>query len=146
MTSGSFLPMSILRDHGWFEDNLFIDAVDYEYSLRLRSQGLRIEECSQAVLLHSPGTPKVHRFRGRYLFLTPNYSPMRRYYQERNKVWITRRYWSRFPFFCLKLFFRSAKDYVKLLSVEDNKWNKLRASLMGVRDGIQGRMGRKEGY
>jgi hypothetical protein len=51
---------------------------------------------------------------------THNYSPVRRYYQERNKIWVTRRYWSKFPFFCAKLFFFSAKDYFKILFAEDN--------------------------
>ncbi|HEU5408750.1 MAG TPA: glycosyltransferase family 2 protein, partial [Nitrospira sp.] len=82
MTSGSLMLLSSFRKHGPFEDDLFIDAVDYEHSLRLRSTGCLIEECQQAILLHSPGTPRIHRFYGLYLFTTSNYSPLRRYYQE----------------------------------------------------------------
>lgn len=144
MTSGSLLPISIFRDHGLFEDALFIDGVDYEYSLRLRSRGLHIEEHGEAVLLHSPGAPRRHSFRGKYLFQTANYSPVRRYYQERNKVWVTRRYWSKFPFFCAKLFYFSVKDYFKILFAEDNKWEKLCACFYGVADGVRERMGRKD--
>jgi rhamnosyltransferase len=145
MTSGSLLPVSIFLEHGFFEDSLFIDAVDYEYSLRLRSRGLHIEECGEAILLHSPGAPRIHSFRGKYLFQTANYSPVRRYYQERNKIWVTRRYWTKFPFFCFKLFFFSVKDYFKILFAEDNKWEKLRACFLGVADGVRERMGRKDG-
>jgi len=145
MTSGSLLPVSIFRDHGFFEDALFIDGVDYEYSLRLRSRGLHIEEYTDAVLLHSPGAPRIHRFRGQYLFQTHNYSPVRRYYQERNKIWVTKRYWAKFPFFCVKLFYFSVKDYFKILFAEDNKWEKLRACFYGVADGVRERMGRKDG-
>jgi rhamnosyltransferase len=144
ITSGSLLPMSVVRDNGCFEDCLFIDAVDFEYSLRLRSRGLHIEECSQAVLLHSPGTPKLHRFRGRYLFQSNNYSPTRRYYQQRNNIWIARRYWTIFPRFCFNLFFASLKDSVKILIAEDDKWTKLQAGFIGIVDGIRERMGRKE--
>lgn len=144
MTSGSLLPMSAVQQCGFFEDALFIDAVDYEYSLRLRSHGLYIDECADAVLLHSPGTPRQHTFCGRYLFQTANYSPSRRYYQERNKVWVTRRYWNKFPLFCSKLFFLSAKYYLKIIIVEDDKWNKLHACGLGILDGINDKMGRKE--
>jgi rhamnosyltransferase len=144
ITSGSLLPMSVVRNNGYFEDCLFIDAVDFEYCLRLRSRGLHIEECSQAVLLHSPGTPMIHRFRGRSLFQTNNYSPTRRYYQQRNNIWIARRYWTKFPLFCFNLFFTGVKDCVKILIAEDDKRNKLQACLTGTVDGIKGRMGRKE--
>jgi rhamnosyltransferase len=144
ITSGSLLPMSVVRDNGYFEDGLFIDAVDFEYCLRLRSRGLHIEECNQAVLLHSPGTPKVHRFRGRYLFKSNNYSPARRYYQQRNNIWIARRYWTKFPLFCFNLFFTGVKDCVKILIAEDDKGTKLWACFTGFVDGIKGRMGRKK--
>jgi rhamnosyltransferase len=144
-TSGSLLPMWVFRGHGYFVDDLFIDGVDYEYSLRLRSRGYRIGECSEAVLLHSPGSPTALTFRGHHILQTTNYSPLRRYYQERNKVWVSRRYWNKFPRFCLWLFFSvGAKDYVKILLAEDNKWEKLRACLIGAADGVRERMGRKD--
>jgi rhamnosyltransferase len=142
MTSGTLMRVSSFHQHGPFEEDLFIDAVDYEYSLRLRSHGYFIEECEQALLLHSPGTPKIHKFRGKYLFQTSNYSPARRYYQERNKVWVTRKYWKRFPLFCLKLFFFTSKDYVKCILVENRKWDKFYYASRGISDGLRGRMGR----
>lgn len=142
MTSGTLMRVSSFRQHGLFEEDLFIDAVDYEYSLRLRSHGCFIEECNEALLLHSPGAPKIHRFWGIYLFQTANYSPVRRYYQERNKVWVTRKYWKRFPLFCLKLFFFTSKDYVKCIFAENRKWDKFCYASMGIADGLRGRMGR----
>lgn len=142
MTSGTLMRVSSFHRHGPFEEGLFIDAVDYEYSLRLRSQGCFIEECNQALLLHSPGAPKVHKLGGMYLFQTANYSPARRYYQERNKVWVARRYWKRFPLFCFKLFFFSSKDYVKCILAENRKWDKFCYASRGIADGFRDRMGR----
>ena len=46
MTSGSLMPISIVCQEGWFEDRLFIEVVDYEYCLRLRSSGYLVEECT----------------------------------------------------------------------------------------------------
>lgn len=142
MTSGTLMRISSFHQYGLFEEDLFIDAVDYEYSLRLRSHGCFIEECDKALLLHSPGMPKVYTFRGKYLFQTANYSPARRYYQERNKVWVTRRYWKQFPFFCFKLFFFSSKDFVKCIVAEDRKWDKFYYASLGIMDGMRGRMGK----
>lgn len=136
--------MSVVRDNGYFEDGFFIDAVDFEYCLRLRSRGLHIEECNRAVLLHSLTTPKIHRFRDRYLFQSNNYSPMRRYYQQRNNIWMARQYWTRFPFFCFKLCFNGLKDCVKIMIGEEDKGTKLQACFRGIEDGIRGRMGRRK--
>ena len=142
MTSGSMLAVELFARIGYFKDELFIDGVDYEFSLRARAAGLLIAECPNALLEHSPGDPRVVSFRGRRLFQTANYSPQRRYYQERNKVWISRRYFRRFPVFCAKLFFFSLKDLMKILVAERDSARKARFFLRGLRDGVRERMGR----
>lgn len=142
MTSGSLLPVSLFARLGFFVDELFIDGVDYEFSLRVRASGLVIAECPQAMLEHRPGEPRVVRLGGRRLYQTANYSPTRRYYQERNKIWISRRYFGRFPVFCAKLFLFSAKDFVKILVAEQDAVTKARYFLRGMWDGLRERMGR----
>ncbi len=141
MTSGSLLRAKTFQELGWFADELFIDAVDHEYSLRLRSAGYMVDECSEAVLLHSPGDPRVVRWRGRKLYEVANYSPARRYYQERNKIWLYRRYFGKFPGYCARLMLFSGKDLVKILISEDNARKKAFYFLRGVKDGLLGRMG-----
>jgi rhamnosyltransferase len=140
ITSGSLLRAATFERHGLFADELFIDAVDHEYSLRLRKAGYRIEECSEAVLLHSPGSPTFYRVGG-WHFQTANYAPIRRYYQERNKFWLYRRYFFSFPRYCLRLVVVSAKDFVKIVLLERDKTRKIIYFLRGVRDGILCRMG-----
>jgi rhamnosyltransferase len=142
MTSGSLMRASLFREHGLFEEELFIDSVDSEYSLRLRSSGLVIEECDDAMLLHSPGQPTVLRLCGVRLFQTANYSAVRRYYQDRNRIWLTRKYWKKFPKFCLRLYRDSLKEHVKTLLGEDQKWNKCYCAGLGILDGLRGRMGK----
>jgi rhamnosyltransferase len=142
MTSGSLYPAEIFRRFGFFRDELFIDAVDYEYSLRLRKAGMVIEETSSASLLHSPGTPHTHGIAKTVWFRSNNYTPIRRYYQERNKVWVSKHYFTRFPLFCIKLFYFSSKEFTKILLVEEDKWRKARFFLRGTFDGLRNRMGR----
>ena len=141
-TSGSLMTMDIFGIAGFFAEELFIDGVDYEYSLRVRRLGFTIDECVDAVLLHSPGTPSFHRSLSAKKFQTANYSPLRRYYQERNKIWVAKRYWRTFPGFCAKQFAISAKDLVKILLVEADKFRKFRFFLRGIRDGLRGRTGK----
>ena len=142
MTSGSMLRLQTFARFGLFVDELFIDGVDYEFSLRLRKAGLVIAECPGAVLLHSPGEPRRLKLFGMLDYQTANYSPIRRYYQERNKIWISRRYFFAFPVFCLKLFKFSSKDFLKIVFGETDKLRKLRFFLRGVVHGLTERMGK----
>lgn len=142
MTSGSLMRVSLFQEHGPFVEELFIDSVDSEYSLRLRSYGYLIEECNGAVLLHSPGLPRVVSLCGIYLFKTANYSPVRRYYQDRNRVWLVRKYWRVFPKFCLRLFRDCCRENVKIILGESRKWSKCYCAGLGIADGLRGRMGK----
>jgi rhamnosyltransferase len=141
-TSGSLMPVEVFQNAGFFAEELFIDGVDYEYSLRVRRLGFTIDECKEAVLLHSPGTPTHHKGLSGKPFQAANYSPVRRYYQERNKIWVTKRYWRTFPGFCTKQFLTSAKDLLKIFLVEEDKGQKVRYFLAGMRDGFRGRTGK----
>jgi len=144
MTSGSLFRTQTFAQHGLFAEELFIDGVDHEYSLRLRRAGLILDECPTAVLLHSPGTPVSHVIAGKFRFNSTNYSPIRRYYQERNKLWIYKHYFSEFPGYCFRLSTTSAKDFVKILFFESNKRQKLAFFFRGILDGLRHRMGKFE--
>jgi len=141
-TSGSLMAVEVFETAGFFAEELFIDGVDYEYSLRVRRLGFTIDECKKAVLLHSPGTPTHHRGLGGKPFQAANYSPLRRYYQERNKIWVAKRYGRAFPAFCAKQFLTSAKDLVKIVLVEDDKLRKTQFFFRGIRDGLRNRTGK----
>jgi rhamnosyltransferase len=142
MTSGSLIPISIFCEEGWFEESLFIDAVDFEYCLRLRSNGYSVEECPEAVLLHAPANFTEYRLKGFRLFSTPNYSAGRRYYRDRNTIWMLRKYWARYPSFLLSMLANSLKDGLKILLAENDKRVKMYHMALGVRDGLLGRMGK----
>jgi rhamnosyltransferase len=142
MTSGSLMPVAIFSQEGWFEESFFIDGVDYEYCLRLRSRGYSVEECTEAVLLHAPADFTECRLNGSRLFLTSNYSAERRYYRDRNKIWMMRKYCTRYPAFFLSTLASSLKDCLKILLAENDKRRKVFHMALGVRDGLLGRMGK----
>jgi rhamnosyltransferase len=142
MTSGSLMPISVFSHEGWFEDSFFIGGVDYEYCLRLRSFGYSVEECTDAVLLHAPAAFTECTVKGTRLFSTSNYSAGRRYYRERNTIWMFKKYWKRYPAFFVGMLSHSVKDGVKILLAETGKGRKVYYMALGVRDGLLGRMGR----
>lgn len=138
MTSGSLIRADTFEHHGLFLDELFIDMVDSEYSLRLRAAGRVLDEYDEAVLLHSPASPRRH-----LAFTTGNYSPIRHYYQQRNRIFVARHYGRLFPRYLFRLFIASAKDAVKIVLAEQQKWAKLSAFFAGLSDGIRNRMGKR---
>jgi rhamnosyltransferase len=140
-TSGSLMAAWVFEECGWFVEELVIDQVDYEFSLRVRSRGYGIAECPEAMLLHSLGSPAVHRVFGRRIFGTTNHSAARRYYLARNRTWLLKRYWSAYPRWCAELCVLTLKESLKILVVEDRRWSKLGHTLLGLRDGVAGRMG-----
>ena len=142
ITSGSLMRAGTFRELGSFADELFIDSVDHEYSFRVRRSGRILAECESAVLFHSLGMPKPHSLLGVFRFQSTNHSPVRRYYQERNKIWMYRHYGLAFPAFFAREFLRSFVDLAKLELVEREKWAKTKAFFRGVADGLRNRMGR----
>lgn len=141
-TSGSLTPMHVFDRIGEFAEELFIDGVDYEFSLRARAHGLSIRECAAAMLLHNPGATTTYRLLGLTTFRSSNYSPARRYFQTRNRLWVTRRYWRTFPSFCLWQLWVGLKDFAKTAIAEEDRRRKLRFFWRGLLDGLRGHSGR----
>jgi rhamnosyltransferase len=79
---------------------------------------------------------------GSRLFRTSNYSAERRYYRDRNNIWMMRKYCTRYPSFFLSTLSNSLKDCVKILLAENDKRRKVFHMALGVRDGLLGRMGK----
>jgi len=141
MTSGSLIPMKIVKKYGEYEERLFIDYLDYEYSLRLRSQGLIIVQSSEAQLLHELGFSVTRSLPCGLRLTLMNHKAERVYYLMRNRVWVTMRYGHTFP----GLYIRNLLGQLYLVATtvlfEKQKFKKLWYSLRGLIDGLLGRMG-----
>ena len=141
LTSGSMISVAVFEEEGLFDENFFIDCVDFDFCLRIRDHGWLIAECKDAVLLHRPAYPTEIRILGR-TFPTSGYSPLRRYYRSRNILWLLRRYRKRHLALCRQLMWSNFKDVIKA-GAEDNGGKKLRSALSGYFDGISGRFDRR---
>lgn len=139
-TSGSLIPIEVFRRCGLFEDGYFIDSVDHEFCLRLRTHGYVILQVPEAQLSHSLGQLRPHRLFGRETFISAH-SALRWYYMGRNRVLTMRRYGlhePRWAVFELRNFFR---EWGMMTLFDENRLAKQRSLLRGLIDGIRGRLG-----
>lgn len=140
ITSGSLVRTGAFRRIGYFTEELFIDFVDTEFCLRLTCAGFRIVVPRNAFLQHSLGNASIINVLGRTL-LTLNHPLIRRYYISRNRFHLMKSFFSRFPSFFLFHLREAFIDLVRVFLFEEDRWQKAKYSLRGIRDGIYGRLG-----
>tara|TARA_R110002110_G_scaffold26911_1_gene98429 strand:+ start:48846 stop:49823 length:978 start_codon:yes stop_codon:yes gene_type:complete len=85
ITSGTLIPMSMLRKVGPMREDFFIDQVDSEWGMRARHLGFKLIGCGPAKMYQRMGENSVQVW---YLGWRKEslYSPLRLYYRIRNFV------------------------------------------------------------
>lgn len=140
MASGNLVRLSAAQSVGWMDESFFIDYVDFDFCLRLRRQGWRIIEAQNVCLPHRLGSRQKHRCLG-VEFSLVSHSPLRRYYNARNRLVTYRRHGLRFPGWLLRDFTWWLLETGKILLFEDHKAAKARAMGLGLKDGWAGCLG-----
>jgi rhamnosyltransferase len=135
ITSGSLLNVNAYRKAGGYRNDFFIDAVDFEYSLRLKKAGFHSIITAKPLLRHSIGSMRTVNF-GLFKLRSTNHSAVRRYYRARNTVVISKHYFTSFPLWILKYIFFLFLSALLILILEKNKASKIKAILKGIKDGI----------
>jgi rhamnosyltransferase len=141
MTSGSLMPSWVFERYGYFNEELFIDQVDFEYCLRVRRAKLLVLQSERARLLHSPGVPAWSTIFGVRVFKTSNHSAKRRYYMTRNSVWLMRKFWRDAPSWSLTTLLALVKDTIKISLAEQDRIAKLKNMFLGALHGLQDKLG-----
>lgn len=141
MSSGSLIPRATFEKVPFYDDDLFIDLVDHDFCLKVRKAGLEVIIVKEAQMAHSLGNIKRHSF-GPISFFSYNYHPERQYYRARNRVILYRRHFGNWVWQDQEF---AVKDLIKVILVEENRWEKLKAIWQGTVDGILGRMGSYHG-
>lgn len=100
ITSGNLVKLEIFETIGLYNEMLFIDCVDFDFSLRLRIAGFTINLVPNAKLFHQLGekhsVPKI------FSWFYTLHSPIRRYYMFRNWGYIFQKYFTKFPVFIIR--------------------------------------------
>ena len=98
ITSGSLVNLNAYKDIGKFDEQLFIDEVDYDYSCRLKLNSYKIMRFNNIYLEHSLGKKVLRGFMG--FFLRKQrivHSPQRLYFIVRNYLYVRGKYKKQFP-------------------------------------------------
>jgi len=141
ITSGNLVKVSALYNIGGFDETFFIDAVDHDFCLRLRLRGYRIIISCSTELAHSIGIMERHHLFGK-VFKVSNHSPLRRYYNARNRVVVYRRYLRNFPGWVCRDVVNWTREVGGIILFESDPCAKLTSAFKGILDGITGRMGK----
>ena len=136
MQSGVLFTKEAFQKTGLFNEDLFIDVVDWEYFIRMNRLGFKLIQCNEAVLAHQPAENlHLFTFKGKK-FGVGVASPLRYYYQIRNLLWCLLHYKS---FFILKTIFYKL---FKVLFLFNNKITYLNFIFKGVKDAFNNQLGR----
>jgi rhamnosyltransferase len=139
IASGSLIPTRVLEDVGTMDEVLFIDHVDIEWAFRAAARGYKLYGVNDAVLFHNLGESRRRVWLGKW-WKVPVHSPLRNYYFARNTILVDRRPYVgwRWRFSsCLRL---GALGLCFATQVPP-RLPRIKAFLLGVRDGLVGRGG-----
>ena len=89
ISSGSLIPLKVIKAVGPMREELFIDYVDIEWGLRAKSYGYQSYGVCGAKMSHTLGDNPISFF-GRKI---PYHSPSRHYYHFRNAIWLYKQPW-----------------------------------------------------
>ena len=133
ITSASLTNVEAWRKLGGFDELMFIDNVDIEYCLRARRAGYRILRNNTVVLSHAIGNIKEKKLLGRWLTVRIH-SPMRKYYQIRNILYMHYKLYGRLS---MEVLYRVLAAYFKVIFYEQDKARKIHEMNRGILDGFK---------
>lgn len=132
ITSGSFINVKAYSEISGFDQQMFIDKVDFDLCLQFRKQGYLILKINFMGLLHEVGKSQTRHFLG-FGFVVYNHEPIRRYYMSRNAIYLAKKHAElSVPYELL----RELKRIFLVLMFENRKFKKLHYSIMGLVDGF----------
>jgi len=139
ITSGNLVKLSIIPDIGFYNEELFIDCVDFEFCLRLRDKGYKIYQIKEAVIFHQLGSE--HNVPAIFAWFYTSHSPLRRYYMYRNWGYMIKMFFSKYPIFIIK----STLIHILLICVipfyDEKPRESLRHIYLGIKDFIKNKKG-----
>lgn len=138
--SGTLIPLPRFHEVGEFNEALFVDAIDYDYSFRLRLRGYRLFLTERAVVWHAQGSPVRRRLFGQEVALR-TYSAERSYHITRDTWEFARRWFRWLPFSVAAILFSQIQGTIGMLVLLPDRYPRCRGILRAVWE-LRGRTGR----
>jgi rhamnosyltransferase len=146
--SGQLIPTSAFEAIGEFRADLFIDAVDSEFTVRAREAGYQFIVDEDLAMEHALGEAVPLSVFGRPLILFGKqrhvlyHAPWRTYYMVRNSVWLSRHYGAGHRAWMRRRNRKMAEMVWWGSVLAPDRISQLRAVRAGWRDGRRGTLGR----
>jgi len=141
ITSGNLTYTDIAISVGGYNNALFIDAVDFDFALSLRSQGHKLAMVNGAKMEHRLGSLAEASILTLPIRIR-THVPVRHYYMFRNHCYLTRKYIWRFPGFLAKKQVALCKHLFECLLLHPNKLENFALIIKGIRHGFQSKYGK----
>lgn len=148
ITSGSLVDLNVMKLINWkegkiFNEDFFIDCVDFDFSLELKASGYNILKSTKAILYQRLGEMTEIKFL--FFKICPtNHSELRRYYITRNRLYMWKKYFRREFQFVVKDILYSCRELLILTFFEKNRIAKFKYMKKGICDFTQNKVGKIE--
>lgn len=130
ITSGSIVNLEVWEKLGKFDENMFIDSVDFEYCYRVNQDGKKIYLISEMTLDHELGEIKTkYFFRLKIHYISHN--PLRYYYITKNIIYMEKKNRARTRY--LRIIARESKNLFYILLDNEKRNDNIKAFWMGIR-------------
>lgn len=136
IASGSFFAVEVFAAVGKMKEDLFVDYIDVEWSLRAKKLGYRVAMTNKASMAHTIGDSRLSLF-GRKISI---HSPMRRYYLVRNSFYMLRLNYVPFGYKVREIFLNIVRSLISLF-YSKNKKETLVKIAEGICDGLRNKYG-----
>jgi len=143
MSAGSIVRLAAWKAVGGYDEDFFVDYVDFDFCFRCRQHGWEVVQVCATVMVHSSGSPTRHRFFWRRP-ATSNHSALRRYYISRNRILFYRKHWRFDARWVLRNVCNAVIEVVLVVLFESSKHEKLVAIGDGIVDGLRGLSGKTQ--
>lgn len=134
ITSGGLTSIAAWEKVDGFDEYMFIDYVDFDFSFSLREAGYRIIKVPSIFISHELGNTKmIHIWK--WSIRVTKHSPMRKYYMGRNIIYFCKKHkeYANIPIEILRLF----KIELFILLFENHKLKQQREFFKGLLDGLR---------
>lgn len=138
ITSGCFMNIGYVKNCRGFDNDFFIDFVDFDFSLNVIEKGYKIKFIPKAILYHHLGNAKKIKVLSKILkkdIYTFNHNSFRTFYYNRNAILLIKKH-PNMPLKKQHILSLIKWDVLKIL-FEDNKISKLKSVVKGLYKGFK---------
>ena len=133
ITSGSIISVDAYTHTSGYDEYMFIDGVDFDICFSLAEKNFKIYRIPYIGLLHEVGHGKNVKFMGRK-WIVYHEPAWRQYYIGRNWIYLNKKHRRLFP--RKTMVKQIIKDIVVIIGYENNRADKLKNYIKGLKDGL----------